>query len=266
MSASALSGASLLQRIVAAKRSELQALRSSGTLAASPRPHLGQTYFESALRRPAGAALRVIAECKKASPSMGLIRPDYDPAAAAQEYRRCGASALSVLTDREFFQGDLQHLAAAAEAGLPLLRKDFIIAEEQILEARLAGADAVLLIVRILNEESLGRLLAAAAAQDLAALVEVHNESEAALAAEAGARLIGINHRDLDTLQMDLSLSARIAPALRRLRPDAILIAESGVEDRKGLAAVQECADAVLIGTAFMKSRSISAAWQELFA
>ncbi len=265
--ASAGGGADLLQRIVAVKQEEVGRLRQAGFRGVRSGDGYRRLRFESALRRPPGAPLRVIAECKKASPSMGRLRDQYDVAAIAREYAHCGANALSVLTDGQFFEGALSDLQTAISAApLPALRKDFIISAEQIEEARAAGASAVLLIVRILSPAQLGELLHASAHAGLAVLVEVHNEAEAETAAHSGATIIGINHRDLDSLQMDMSLTARLAPQLRRARPDAILIGESGVEDPEGLAAVTPYADAVLIGTAFMRSRSIAGVWARLFA
>ncbi|MEQ9367121.1 MAG: indole-3-glycerol phosphate synthase TrpC [Leptospirales bacterium] len=256
------SAGSLLDRIVAQKEREIKALQP--TRPSRPdRPF----RFEQSLKRPPGQALRVIAECKKASPSMGLIRSDYHPDRVAAAYRDCGASALSVLTDREFFQGDLEHLRQAARAsGLPVLRKDFTISPLQIQEARAAGADAILLIVRLLSRGQLTELHRAARELGMTALVEIHNAAEAEDAIACGASLIGINHRDLDTLEMDLSLTERIAPELRRARPDAVLLAESGVENRVGRERVEPFVDGILIGTALMQSPDIPAKWAEIFA
>lgn len=153
----------LLERIVAEKEREVaQLAASSSPTESSAGKNPASFRFTDALRRPSGAPLRVIAECKKASPSMGLIREHYDPGSIARTYAECGAAALSVLTDRTFFQGDLSHIAAARESGLPILRKDFTISPLQIAEAARVGADAVLLIVRILSPAQLSELLQAA--------------------------------------------------------------------------------------------------------
>lgn len=261
-------GVSLLEQIVQAKRLEISALRAKGAPAppASPRNPERRLRFEAALRRPPGEPLRVIAECKKASPSHGLIRPDYDPAAIARTYRDCGARALSVLTDAGFFQGELADLGrATAASGLPALRKDFILSAEQIEEAYQAGADAALLIVRILTPELLSELLGECDRAGLAALVEVHNEAEADVALAAGARIIGVNHRDLDTLKMDLSLTGRIAPRLRAARPELALVGESGVESPEGLAQVAPHVDAVLIGAGLLSAPDIAQKWRSIF-
>ncbi|MCR9143955.1 MAG: indole-3-glycerol phosphate synthase TrpC [bacterium] len=259
---SAGSAASLLDRIVAQKELEIQSLQP-----AQPPASAQPFRFEQALKRPPGEALRVIAECKKASPSMGLIRADYRPGEIARSYRDCGANALSVLTDREFFQGDLGHLGAASESsGLPVLRKDFTISPLQIQEARAAGADAILLIVRLLSPSQLSELQDCARELGMTALVEIHSAAEAEAAVDCGASLIGINHRDLDTLEMDLSLTERIAPELRKARPDAVLLAESGVENRAGRERVDPHVDGILIGTALMQSSDIPTKWAEIFS
>lgn len=261
-SSDAAGARSLLERIVAQKETEIRLLNPG-----RPAPPEQPFRFEQALKRPAGEPLRVIAECKKASPSMGLIRADYRPDEIARSYRECGASALSVLTDHEFFQGELSHLGLASRAsGLPVLRKDFTISALQIQEARSAGADAILLIVRLLSGQQLAELHQAARELGMTALVEIHNASEAEAAIECGASLIGINHRDLDTLEMDLSLTERIAPELRRARPDAVLLAESGVESRAGRERVEPFVDGILIGTALMQSSDIPGKWAEIFA
>ena len=266
---------SLLDRIVSAKWEEIEVLEQNPAYQDSPSDYVApsdvsgvhvQPNFAAALRRPAGSPIRVIAECKKASPSMGLIKPDYDPARIAITYRDCGAQALSVLTDRSFFQGCNADLMAARKAELPIIRKDFILSPLQIREAREIGASAILLIVRILSAQQLVELQHAAREWGLHALVEIHNEAEAEAAMQSGARIIGINHRDLDTLEMDLGLTARIAPQIRSARPDCILVGESGVESPGGLARVDPYVDAVLIGTALMKSADIAATWRTIFS
>ena len=271
----------LLDKIVATKKAEVAILQEDPQLQqilsdARDRTHqqmvmaatptaLPEPLFQSALRRPAGEPIRVIAECKKASPSKGLLRADYDPAAIASQYQQLGASALSVLTDQEFFQGDLSHVALAKASGLPILRKDFMISPLQVAQAHQAGADAILIIVRILDDAGITALLQAANYFNMAALVEVHNQAEAERAMQLGATIIGINHRDLDTLQMNLDLTPQLAPRIKASRPDAILVTESGVEEPQGLNYVQEYADAVLIGTALMQSQDVAATWRQLF-
>ncbi len=258
----ASSPSGLLDRIVAVKREEVAALAPLD-LSAAPLPEMPS--FRDALQRPPGASIRVIAECKKKSPSKGVIRNDYNPAFIAAEYARLGASALSVLTDEHFFAGELSHVTRARISGLPIIRKDFIIDPLQIDGARMAGASAVLLIVRILTQDLLANLHAYATSLGMDVLVEVHSEEEAEVALGSGATLIGINHRNLDTLEMDLSLTPRVVPRIRKARPEAILVAESGVESREGRLFVDPYVDALLIGSALMGSDSIADKWREIF-
>jgi indole-3-glycerol phosphate synthase len=202
--------------------------------------------LEAALRKPTVA---VIAEVKRRSPSAGVIRDDLDPAERAALYAERGAAAISVLTDGPYFGGSIDDLrTAAARVRVPVLRKDFILDELQILEARAAGAAAVLLIVRALPRERLGALLAATAGQGLEALVEVHNASELDTALEAGARIIGVNSRDLDTFRIETAAAWQL---LRRVPSDRVAVAESGMAGEDDvIAAGSHGADAVLIGTA----------------
>ncbi len=250
----------VLKPIVARKREEIVALAPIDPAALTR----ADRSLSAALRRPSGERVRVIAECKKASPSAGLLRPGYDPGALAREYRACGAAALSVLTDSKFFQGDITHLTAASAAGIPVLRKDFIIDEKQIFEARQHGADAILLIVRLLDESQLRDFSQTAAALGMDALVETHDAAEVEVALRARSRIIGINHRNLDDLTMNMGLSAELAPRIRAADPEAILVAESGVESREGWRQVDGLVDALLIGTAFMRSADIQATWREI--
>jgi indole-3-glycerol phosphate synthase len=191
----------------------------------------------------------VIAEVKRRSPSAGVIRDDLDPAARAALYAERGAAAISVLTDGPFFGGSVSDLrSAAARVAVPVLRKDFILDELQVLEARAAGAAAVLLIVRALPRERLEALLGAAARQELDALVEVHTAGELETALEAGARIVGVNSRDLDTFRIDTAAAWRL---LRRVPGDIVAVAESGMaETADVIQARDQGADAVLIGTA----------------
>ncbi len=219
----------------------------------------------AALRRPPGAPVRVIAEIKRASPSAGPIRPGADPAAIGREYAGAGAAALSVLTDERFFDGHLRFLAEVrAAVELPLLRKDFIIDPYQVVEARAAGADAVLLIAAALEPARMAELLAEAARLGMDALVEIHREEEADAAVAAGARLIGVNHRDLGTFTMDMGLTERLAP---RLPPDAVLVAESGIKTAADVRRLDEAgAHAVLVGETLMRAPSPGAALAALLS
>jgi indole-3-glycerol phosphate synthase len=211
----------------------------------------------------------LIAEVKKASPSAGLICPDFDPVRIARMYESAGADCLSVLTDEKFFQGSLEYLKQIRQAvNLPLLRKDFVIDERQILEALEAGADAILLIVAILTDAQMQQFQALAKAGGLAALVEVHNEAEMDRALAAGAELIGVNNRDLKTFHVDLSTTARLAARLHRNSMAGrapILVAESGIHTRAHVEQVAAAgAQAILVGESLMKERDIAAKVKQL--
>jgi indole-3-glycerol phosphate synthase len=208
--------------------------------------------FFAALQSPRGGAPALIAEVKKASPSAGIICPDFDPVRIAREYEAAGAACLSVLTDENFFQGSAEHLRQVrAAVKLPLLRKDFIIDPRQILEAREMGADAILLIVRILNDRTLKGLHGVAAECGLTVLVEVHDEAELDRAMAIGARLIGVNNRDLDTFKVDLGTTERLAAKAK----GKLLVAESGIHTRADVERVQKAgAGAILVGEALMKN------------
>jgi indole-3-glycerol phosphate synthase len=231
--------------------------------------------FVAAIRQPRPGAIALIAEVKKASPSAGVICQDFDPVRIAREYEAAGAACLSVLTDEKFFQGsldDLRQIRAAVK--LPLLRKDFIIDERQILEAIEWGADAILLIVAILDDARLRRFHSLASGAGLAVLVEVHDEAELARALAAGAVLIGVNNRDLKTFNVDLGTTERLAATMedRRLkRTDGstpllpLLVAESGIHTRKDVERLAHCgASAILVGESLMKNGDIPGKVREL--
>ncbi len=184
--------------------------------------------FRKALARP--KTINVIAECKRRSPSKGVLCAEYDPAVIAREFASAGAAAISVLTEPTFFDGALSHLESVRRVvDLPVLRKDFTICEYQLLEARAAGADAVLLIVAALNDKQLSQLHAKASELDLAVLVEVHNHEELQRAIDAGARIIGVNNRNLRTLTVDVRTSEKLI----ELMPKALIsVAESGLSRR----------------------------------
>jgi indole-3-glycerol phosphate synthase len=255
-----------LEKILERKRAEV-AERSAAVplseLRARPDPRGQARPFAAALRASRGLAL--IAEIKKASPSAGTIRPDFDPAALAAAYDRGGASALSVLTDEPFFQGRLDYLRAArAAARLPCLRKDFIVSEYQVWEARAAGADAILLIVAALLRRELVALLDAARAAVLDVLVEVHDERELEAALQVDAPLIGINNRNLKTFKVDLAVTETLAPRVPR---DRIVVSESGLGRAEHLRRVRDAgASAVLVGESLMRRADVEEATRELVA
>jgi indole-3-glycerol phosphate synthase len=205
--------------------------------------------FEAALRQR--DRINVIAECKRRSPSKGVLARHYDPATIAAAYERGGAAAISVLTEPTFFDGSLEHLAAVRQAvGVPLLRKDFTVDEYQLQEARANGADAILLIVAALDQAQLAALHRRAAEMELAALVEVHDEAELTRAIDAGARIVGVNNRNLRTLAVDVEASHRLA---RLIPKDVIAVSESGLRSRAELDQLRgEGYGAFLIGERFM--------------
>lgn len=244
--------------IVEVKREEVARLRAtSRELRESAEEAAPTRGFAAALRVP--TEVRLLAEVKRRSPSAGPIRPGADPAEIARAYAEGGAAALSVLTDEQFFDGSLSALVAArAAVDLPLLRKDFIISPLQVWEARAAGADAILLIVRILDDASLMDFQALAAELRMGVLVEVHDLAELERAMKAEARLIGVNNRDLSTFRTDLRLSEEIAP---RIDASVTLVAESGIRtavDVERLGAVG--VDAILVGESLMRQDDVAAA------
>jgi len=211
--------------------------------------------FRRALETRCRQGAAIIAELKKASPSRGLIRPDFDPAKLAKELENAGAAALSVLTDEEFFQGSLGNLqAASAGTRLPCLRKDFIVDEFQLLEARASRADAILLIVAALPQAELLALARRASDWKLDVLCEVHDESELQRAMDAGCDLIGVNSRDLRTFQVDLQTAFRLADSIPK---NVLAVAESGIHHGADIARLRAARyRAFLIGESLMKAKS----------
>jgi indole-3-glycerol phosphate synthase len=259
---------SFLARIAAAKRAELAKAKADAplddwiaNLPAVPPPR----DFHAALRRGPNDPIRVIAEVKKASPSKGVIREEFDPVAIAQKYAENGAAAISVLTDREWFQGDLAHLDAVRKAvHVPLLRKDFTLDAYHVYEARRHGADAVLLIAALLDDGLLKDLMSLAGSLRMCAVVEVHDADELDRALKAGARVVGINNRDLVTFETDLTVTGRLLPAIPR---DVVRISESGIQRRAQVAALEKVGvDAILVGESLMREADPGAALKALMA
>jgi indole-3-glycerol phosphate synthase len=241
------------RREIAPALREVSAAELARVDAAGPRP----PSFAQALRRADGT-VAVISEIKRRSPSAGEIRAGVSALEQAQRYQAAGADAISVLTDEKFFGGtlgDLRGVTAhfrATPPAIPCLRKDFMVHPFQVLEAREAGASAILIIVRALNDEEINALFAAANAAGLDALFEIHSEEELARAVAAGARIIGVNNRDLAVFRTDLGLSERLIP---RFPPDVIAVSESGIFTAADAARVRAAgADAVLVGEALMKA------------
>ena len=255
----------LLGTIVAATRRIVQVREAAVPAAALAREQArtprGQA-FEEALRN-GHTTTRVIAECKRRSPSKGILRTAYDPAAHARAYADAGAVAISVLTEPTFFDGSPQHLREVrAAVDLPLLRKDFIVTEYQLIEAAVLGADAVLLIVGALDQQSLASLIRAADTQSLAALVEIHDLDELNRAVDAGARAIGVNSRNLRTLTVDPDVFIRVA---EQLPGGTIKVAESGIRTSADIAHLSQIGyDAFLVGERLIAQSDPGAALREL--
>jgi len=257
-----------LERILPVKQEEVAYRRSRQPireLKARAKDALPARGFFGAVKRGESTAepINLIAEIKKASPSRGLIRQDFDPAVIAAAYERGGARALSVLTDEAFFQGHPDFLALArGAAGLPLLRKDFIISDYQVYESRTLGADAVLLIAAILAPGQLEDYLGLAGELGLCALVEVHTTSEAILAPAVGARLVGINNRDLQSFKTDLDTTFNLLPLI----PAGVaVVSESGIRSHEqDLRLAAAGVDAVLVGEALMEQDDLVAAVRSL--
>jgi len=255
----------ILDTILAHKRDEVTARRERlpDTELRSRLADLPPTRgFTQSLRNPRIGQTALIAEVKKASPTAGLIRPDFDPVAIAGIYEANGAACLSVLTDEKFFQGHDTYLQEVrASVSIPLLRKDFTIDPYQIDEARLLGADAILLIAMALTAQQISDYRAQAEALGLDVLVEVHNEDEMHIAVASGATLIGINSRNLRSFTTDLGIIDRLAP----LAGNALLVAESGIKTSADVTRVRASgAHAVLVGETLMRSADIGVALRDL--
>lgn len=254
----------ILDDILARTRADLETRKRERPLAAVEREAAARPPARSlaaALRRP--GAIACIAEFKRRSPSAGWMGAEADLAATARAYAAGGAAAMSVLTDEPFFGGRLADLAVArAAVGVPILRKDFIVDRYQIAEARAAGADAILLIVAALDDAALADLLGAASAAGLEVLVEAHDEAEVARAVALGARIIGVNNRDLRTFTVDRELVIRLRA---RVPADRIVVAESGIRDAADVARLRAAGvDAMLVGETLMRAPAPAAALRAL--
>jgi indole-3-glycerol phosphate synthase len=259
----------ILDRILAVKREEVAAARALEPLAAMrarAEARLDERDFAGALKRKIAAGrAAVIAEVKKASPSKGVLRAQFDPPAIARSYAQHGAACLSVLTDEKFFQGAPEYLQQAREAsGLPVLRKDFMIDEYQVAEARAWGADCILLIVAALDLPQLLDLEAAALALNMAVLVEVHDAAELELALQLHTPLVGINNRNLRTFDVTLRTTLDLLPRIPR---DKLVITESGILAPSDVATMRAAnVHAFLVGEAFMRAPDPGVALAQLFA
>jgi len=248
----------ILDDIVAYKKLEVDIQKSNAPLDVIKRDLSSVDAirgFRTAISAPGRISL--IAEIKKASPSRGVIRSDFDPEAIARIYQENGAAAISVLTDSKFFQGDLSFLARvrSATSSLPILRKDFIIDEYQIYQSRLAGADAILLIAAILDLTTLTRFLSIARDVDLDCLVEVHTADELAMVLDTYAPVIGINNRDLRIFETDIRTTGRL---MQMIPKDRVVVSESGVSSKEDVEFLRGCGvNAMLVGESLMRSDDI---------
>ena len=255
----------MLDKIIAQKREEVEQRKKVATI----------TYLQQRIARqepaldlaPAlkGDHIRLIAEVKQASPSRGMLSPNFNPIELAQTYAEGGAAAISVLTEANYFMGSIEHLAAIKEVvGLPLLRKDFIFDFYQIYESRAYGADALLLIVAILSQEQLKELVSLSHSLGLRCLVEVHNEGEVERAVLSEAEIIGINNRDLNTLSIDINMTRRLRPLIPQER---IVISESGIRSKRDIEKLRKWGvDAVLVGEALVTAGDVRAKMKELLS
>lgn len=254
----------ILDEIVAAKRREVASNRRwlpLEELEAQAREAPPVRDFRGALAGP--GPIQLIAEVKKASPSAKVIREDFDPVGIARIYQDHGAACISVLTDAPYFQGHLSYLARIrASVVIPLLRKDFLIDEYQVVEARLAGADAILLIAEILDDATLGSLLARARDLGMAALVELHEPENLPRVLAAGADLVGINNRDLRHFRTDLEHTLRLRDWVP---PEVVLVSESGIRSRRDVERLQDAGiSAILVGESLMRAADIGLAVERL--
>lgn len=253
----------ILDEIVAMRAKRVEQARRTAPLERLQRAAAERSDYRNFRGRLSAGGIQIIAEMKRASPSAGILRNNYDPAALAQGYESAGAAALSVLTEPDYFEGSLEHLRAARDAArLPVLRKDFIIDPYQVVESSAAGADALLLIVAALPDGRLRELIEHSERWRIAALVEVHTEDELLRALDAGAGIIGINNRNLKTLEVNLDTSLRLRD---KIPSGHLTVAESGIKtptDLKRLAAAGF--DAALIGERLMRAGDPGAALAEL--
>lgn len=253
----------ILDDIVANKHKEIVASKRRITLAKLKRRVKSQSPPLDFALALSGGGLKFIAEVKKASPSKGVIRKDFDAVQIARIYAENGASAISVLTDEKFFQGNLEYLHAIRQAvNIPILRKDFILDPYQVFESRAYGADAILLIVAILTPDKLNGLLKLSHSLGMACLVEVHNEDELNIALQTDARTIGINNRDLTTMTVDVRATGRLRS---RIPVNRLIVSESGIKDRRDMERLERLGvNAALVGESLIASPDIASKMKEL--
>ncbi len=255
----------ILDQIVADKLLEIEARKRNLPSEEIQKAALKQTKPLNFISALLGEGIKLIAEVKKASPSRGIIRPDFNPVEIAQTFACNGASAISVLTDTKYFQGSLDYLRDIKEAlgdkRPPLLRKDFILDPYQVYESKACGADAILLIVAILAPEKLVALIDLSHQLGMGCLVEVHNQTELEIALNSRARIIGINNRDLNTFKVDLTTTEKLRPLIPQ---DRIVVSESGIKDRSDIERLKRCGvNAVLIGESLISAADIATKMKE---
>jgi len=255
----------MLEKIIARKREEVEQSKKVVTM----------TYLQERIARqkppldlaPAlkGDYIQLIAEVKQASPSRGILSPNLNPTELAQTYVKGGAAAVSVLTEANYFMGSIEHLAAIREVvGLPLLRKDFIFDHYQVYESRAYGADALLLIAAILSQEQLKELVSLSHSLGLRCLVEAHNEVEVERAVLSEAKIIGINNRDLNTFNVDITTTRRLRPLIPNQK---IVVSESGIRSKRDIEKLEKWeVDAVLVGEALVTAGDVLAKIKELLS
>ena len=255
---------SILDKIISYKKMKIEERKQRVSLSVlkAKLPSAGQTRpFEKAISKP--GEINLIAEIKKASPSRGVLRDNFDPVEMAKVYEKNGAAAISVLTDEKFFQGNINFLPEIRKVTtIPLLRKDFIVDEYQIYESRAYGADALLLIAAILSGEEINAFLSLSQDLGMDCLVEVHMEKELKKVLDTSAEIIGINNRDLETFEVDLSTTSRLG---KLIPPGRIVISESGIQDREDVQLLAEDKiDAILVGESLLRNKDVGRKMREL--
>jgi indole-3-glycerol phosphate synthase len=255
----------MLDKIIAQKREEVEQSKKVATITYLQERIDGQKPLLDLTLALKGDHIRLIAEVKQASPSRGMLSPNFNSIKLAQTYAEGGAAAISVLTEANYFMGSIEHLAAIKEVvGLPLLRKDFIFDPYQVYESRAYGADALLLIASILSQEQLKELISLSHSLGLRCLVEVHNEGEVERAVLSGAEIIGINNRDLDTFSIDINMTRRLRPLIPQER---IVVSESGIKNKRDIEKLGKWGvDAVLVGEALVTAGDVRAKMKNLLS
>lgn len=256
----------IIDEIVADKKQEIEARKYNLPLTRLQKMALSTSPPLDLYSALAGQGIALIAEVKKASPSRGILCPDFNPVSIARAYAESGVAAISVLTESKYFQGSLDHLEyisyALGSIRPPLLRKDFIFDPYQIWESRAFGADSVLLITAILGSQKLFELLSLSKQLNLSCLVEVHNEDEVKIALDCGAKIIGINNRDLKTFQVDISTTEKLRPLIP---PDRLVVSESGIRNRNDVIRLRKIGvNAILVGESLVTSHNIRLKIREL--